>query len=305
MKLFLPLKLKLKSDRSIIILPALLTLINFSFPFSTFIFPQFNLLVPFFSTLHFSGAPKAGSFSKSKIRPEQKRKRHHFRLEGKLPLWTGPIQDPLFKNTREGKREAYRRRPIIPQRPVVPFLGPIIVESPEQEEANRRRAFELLDAAAPPPRTFFPTPAQLAEFRRQIEAPPDGDYRVTRGLFTGPRQHRTSQPTQAAAEVQEEGAVGGTEEIEEGKFGGESSDDDTLQVLCESLSLEEQTPAPIPPTPTQIEPTRQGRSRGRGLLMYSAEGLEEIFRETPRQRSPTTRQRSKSRIAWIRRLEEQ
>lgn len=138
----------------------------------------------------------------------------------------------------------------------------------------------------------------MAEFRRQIEAPPDGDYRITRGLFHGPKQHRTIEPAQAAAEAEEEGAVGGTEEIEEGKFGGESSDDDTLQVLCESLSLEEQTPAPIPTPPKQSEPTRQGRSRGRGLLMYSEEGLEEIFRET-------TRQRSKSRIAWIRKLEEQ
>jgi hypothetical protein len=138
----------------------------------------------------------------------------------------------------------------------------------------------------------------VAEFQQQISARPAQDYRITRRLFTGPKQHRTIEPAQAAAEVEEEGAVGGTEETEEGKFGGESSDDDTLQVLCDSLSLEEQTPAPIPPTPIQAEPTRQGRSRGRGLLMYSPEGLRKAFDQTPRQRS-------KSRIAWIRKLEEQ
>jgi hypothetical protein len=138
----------------------------------------------------------------------------------------------------------------------------------------------------------------VAEFQQQISERPAQDYRITRGLFTGPKQHRTIEPAQAAAEVEEEGAVGGTEETEEGKFGGESSDDDTLQVLCDSLSLEEQTPAPIPPTPTQAEPTRQGRSRGRGLLMYTRESLEEAFKERPRERS-------KSRIAWIRRLAEQ
>jgi hypothetical protein len=99
--------------------------------------------------------------------------------------------------------------------------------------------------------------------------------------------------------VEEEGAVGGTEEKEEGAVGGEASEeDDTLQMLCESLSIEETIQAPIPPTPIQTEPTRQGRSRGRGLLMFSRESLEESFRESPRERS-------KSRIAWIRRLAEQ
>jgi len=54
--------------------------------------------------------------------------------------------------------------------------------------------------------------------------------------------------------VEEEGAVGGTEETEKGKFGGEISD--------------------------------------------SPEGLRKALDQTPRQRS-------KSRIAWIRKLEEQ
>ncbi|EFX75858.1 hypothetical protein DAPPUDRAFT_107533 [Daphnia pulex] len=233
----------------------------------------------------------------SKIRPEQKRKRHQLRLEGKIAPWTGPIQEPLYKNTREGQREEFRNRPIVPQRPVVPFLGPFIRESPEQKEANRRRVLERLDAAAPIPKNV-PTPAEWAEIKKKLTEKPVQDFRITKGLFTGPKQHRTIEPAQAAAEVEEEGAVGGTEETEEGKFGGEISDDDTLQVLCDSLSLEEQTPAPIPPTPIQAEPTRQGRSRGRGLLMFSRESLEEAFKERPRERS-------KSRIAWIRRLAEQ
>jgi hypothetical protein len=98
--------------------------------------------------------------------------------------------------------------------------------------------------------------------------------------------------------VEEEEAVGGTEEKEEGEVGGEArEEDDTLQMLYESLSLEEQTQVPIPPPPP-TEPKRQGRSRGRGLLMFSRESLEEAFKESPRERS-------KSRIAWIRRLAEQ
>jgi hypothetical protein len=83
--------------------------------------------------------------------------------------------------------------------------------------------------------------------------------------------------------VEEEEAVGGTEEKEEGEVGGEArEEDDTLQMLYESLSLEEQTQAPIPPPPP-TEPTRQGRTRGRGLLMYSPESLRKSFRESPRE----------------------
>jgi hypothetical protein len=65
-------------------------------------------------------------------------------------------------------------------------------------------------------------------------------------------------------------------------------------LLYETLSIEEPTQAPIPPKPKPIEPPRQGRSRGRGVFMYSKESL----RESPRERSV-------SRIAWVRRLAEQ
>ncbi|KZR96167.1 Uncharacterized protein APZ42_009652, partial [Daphnia magna] len=101
-----------------------------------------------------------------------------------------------------------------------------------------------------------------------------------------------------AAAAEEEGAVG-QEKREEGAVGGEDSEEDeTLQLLYESLSIEEPTQAPTPTPPKPTEPTRQGRSRGRGLLMYSPESLRKSCRESPRERS-------KSRIAWIRRLAEQ
>ncbi|KZR96055.1 Uncharacterized protein APZ42_009828, partial [Daphnia magna] len=111
----------------------------------------------------------------------------------------------------------------------------------------------------PPPRRYFPTPAERAEFARQISAPATQDFRITRGLFHGPKQHQPNVPVQAAAE--EEGAVGGEEKRVEGAVGGEDSEeDDTLQLLYESLSIEEPTQTPIP-----TDPTRQGRARGRGL----------------------------------------
>ncbi|EFX75826.1 hypothetical protein DAPPUDRAFT_249745 [Daphnia pulex] len=65
-------------------------------------------------------------------------------------------------------------------------------------------------------------------------------------------------------------------------------------IVYESLSNEEPTLAPIPPAPKPAEPPRQGRSRGRGVLMYTKESL----RESPRERSV-------SRIRWVRRLAEQ
>ncbi|XP_045035118.1 uncharacterized protein LOC123475944 [Daphnia magna] len=247
-----------------------------------------------------SGAPRRAPFFSTKIRPEQKRKRHLARLRGEIAPWTGPIREPLYKNTREGQRESrreeYRNRPIIPpSRPDDPI---IIGPSPEQREINLRRVLDRFAAADPPPRRYFPTPAERAEFARQISAPATQDFRITRGLFHGPKQHQPNVPVQAAA-AEEEGAVGGEEKREEGAVGDEDSEEDeTLQVLYVSLSIEEPTQAPIPTPPKPTEPTRQGRSRGRGLLMYSPESLRKSFRES-------LRERSKSRIAWIRRLAEQ
>ncbi|KAK4017728.1 hypothetical protein OUZ56_033443 [Daphnia magna] len=185
-----------------------------------------------------SWSSKKGSLFSTKIRPEQKRKRHLARLRGEIAPWTGPIREPLYKNTREGQRESrreeYRNRPIIPpSRPDDPI---IIGPSPEQREINLRRVLDRIAAADPPPRRYFPTPAERAEFARQISAPATQDFRITRGLFHGPKQHQPNVPVQAAA-AEEEGAVGGEEKREEGAVGGEDSEEDeTLQLLYESLS---------------------------------------------------------------------
>jgi hypothetical protein len=110
-----------------------------------------------------------------------------------------------------------------------------------------------------------------------------------RGLLHSPRQRQPNEPVQAVP--REEGAVGGENKKEEGAVGGEESEGEkALQLLYESLSIEEPTQSPIPPALKPTEPPRQGRSRGRGVLIYSKESL----RESPRERSV-------SRIAWVRR----
>ncbi len=108
----------------------------------------------------------------------------------------------------------------------------------------------------------------------------------------GPRRHQLNEAVQAVPREKraiggekEEGAVG--EKKEEGAVEGEESEEEeALQVLYESLSIEEPAPAPITPAPRPTETPRQSRSRGRGVLMY-------------------TRERSFSRIGWVRRLAEQ
>ncbi len=201
------------------------------------------------------------------------------RLRGEIAPWTCQIREPLHKNTREGRREEYRNRPIVPC--AVPSNDPVIpAPSPEQEAINFRRVLERFAATDFPPRTYFPSPAERAEFVRQISAPATQDFRITRGLFHGPKQHQPIAPVQAAAEVEEEGAVDGEDE-REGAVGGEDSEEDeTLQLLYESLSLEEPTQAPIPPSPKPTEPTLQGRSRGSGVL--ARESQRELQREPRR-----------------------
>jgi hypothetical protein len=151
---------------------------------------------------------------------------------------------------------------------------------------------DRIAAADPPPHRYFPTPADIAEYHR-LRNTPCQDFRITRGLLHGPRQRQPNEPVQAVP--REEGAVGGENKKEEGAVGGEESEEEeALQLLYESLSIEEPTQDPIPPAPKPTEPPRQGRSRGRGVLMYSKESLKKRPRE-----------RSVSRIAWVRRLAKQ
>ncbi|EFX79964.1 hypothetical protein DAPPUDRAFT_244160 [Daphnia pulex] len=236
---------------------------------------------------------KSGSFSQFKIRPEQKRKRHEARMQEEIPLWTGPILPPIYRNTRAGRIEEYHNRPIVPcavdsDDPVIP------APTPEQREINHRRVLERIASYDPPPRRYFPSPAEIEEFNR-LRTRPNADYRITTGrLFNSPRRQQLHQGVEAIPR-EEDGAVGGGEnkvigggeKEEEGAVGGgESEEEEALQVLYEDISIEEPAPAPISLAPQPAEPPRQGRSRGRGVLMYS-------------------RERSTSRIGWIRKLAQQ
>jgi hypothetical protein len=118
----------------------------------------FSLLIPasyfcnltfsfLFLTLHFSGAPSRAPLT-SIIRAEQKKKRNLARLRGEIAPWTDPIRDKLYKNTREGRREEYRNRPIVPC--AVPSIGPVIIgPSAEQREINFRRVLDRFAATDP------------------------------------------------------------------------------------------------------------------------------------------------------------
>ncbi|KZS00498.1 Uncharacterized protein APZ42_003175, partial [Daphnia magna] len=105
------------------------------------------------------------------------------------------------------------------------------------------------------------------------------------GALSRPQTTSTKRTSPGSRHRRRKGAVGGEEKREEGAVGGEDSEEDeTLQLLYESLSIEEPTQAPIPTPPKPTGPTRQGRARGRGLLMYSPESLRKNHRESPRER---------------------
>jgi hypothetical protein len=137
-------------------------------------------------------------------------------LRGEIPEWTGPILPPLYKNTRAGRIEEYRNRPIVPcavdsNDPVIPAL------TPEQREVIHHRYLKRIASYDPPPQRYFSTPAEIAEFNwlRQI---PDGDYRIPTGqLFNGPKQQQQFNQEVKAVVGEEEEAFGGEQE---GAVGG-------------------------------------------------------------------------------------
>jgi hypothetical protein len=133
-----------------------------------------------------------------------------------------------------------------------------------------------------PPQRYFPTPAEIAEFHR-LRQRADGDYRITTGqLFNGPKPQQQLNQGVEAVLGEEEGPVGGEQE---GAVGIEETEEkEALQVLWEDLTIAEPALVPIPPAPQVAEPPWQGRSRGRGVLQQ--------------------RERSTSRIRWIKRLEQ-
>ena len=74
-------------------------------------------------------------------RAGERRRRAEARLRGKIPAWTGPIQPKLHHNTREGKREAFLRRPLV--EPSIVPTGPLPSRE-QQEEWERRRRLDYI-----------------------------------------------------------------------------------------------------------------------------------------------------------------
>ena len=79
-----------------------------------------------------SGAPKAILLSTKIERAGLRKARAESRKRGEIPEWTVPILPKLHHNTREGKREAFLRRPLV-ESCVVP-TEPL----PNQEEWQRK-----------------------------------------------------------------------------------------------------------------------------------------------------------------------
>ena len=91
-------------------------------------------------------------------------------MRGKIPAWTGPIQPKLHHNTREGKREAFLRRPIV--EPSIVPTGPLPSRE-QQEEWERRRRLEYIQRGLergylllenPHDRRIFKTPKPIDNF---------------------------------------------------------------------------------------------------------------------------------------------
>jgi hypothetical protein len=87
------------------------------------------------------------------IWPEQMRKRHLARL--RIAPWTGPTWEPLYHNTRAGRREEYYNRPIV--QCVVPSNDPVIPPlSPEQLAINHQPILSQIRRIWPSATNLFP-----------------------------------------------------------------------------------------------------------------------------------------------------
>ena len=99
---------------------------------------EWNALLSIIIVRRLRGAPKAFLLSTKIGRATQRKKRAEARERGELPKWTGPIVPKLHHNTREGKREAFLRRPLV--EPCVLPTGPL----PDQEEWQRKYRLDYI-----------------------------------------------------------------------------------------------------------------------------------------------------------------
>lgn len=113
--------------------------------------------------------------------PEQKRRRAEARRKGLVAEWRGEIRPPLYKNTREGKREAFQRRPIV--EPAQPEQGPAKFDCSEEafQARQKRLAEERGSSSYNPLLNFLPIARRLlsqSELEYAINQRPCGDFRI-------------------------------------------------------------------------------------------------------------------------------
>ena len=137
--------------------------------------------------------------------PEQKKRRAEARRKGLLPEWRGAIRAPLHKNTREGTREAFLRRPIV--EPAQPEQGPCVYECSAAAFQERQKILAEEWKPNNPVLKFLPIARKLmsqAELEEAINKRPDSDYRINlskRGRYST----RPEQQQQQEQKEEEEG----------------------------------------------------------------------------------------------------
>jgi hypothetical protein len=157
----------------------------------------------FYSTT--SGAPIWKLLFYFRTTPEQKKRRAEARGKGLLPEWRGAIRAPLHKNTREGKREAFLRRPIV--EPAQPEQVPCVYECSAAAFQERHKILAEEWKPINPVLKFLPIARKLmsqAELEEAISKRPDSDYRINlskRGRYST----RPEQQQQQEQKEEEEG----------------------------------------------------------------------------------------------------